>query len=146
MPAHMICYSLDDFLQLPATKLLDDVIPGFHLYRFTIAYQEIDPGDYVLCTGNQIVAAWSHELVADPYVGMSDEAIDADDTTDPGNELLTASFYSAGKLSDALVFDPQTGYAFMQACTSAGYDLDEDGTNVAAWFNDRVALALKTRT
>lgn len=102
-----------------AKALVRNIIPGYSLMISMKDNAEWPKGWYGLVSCNDPDFVWEQKPLVDPWVGLTDEQIDACSKKQQREWLKFAQ--TADKIAKAMRVHPEVGWRFVEACRKAGF-------------------------
>jgi hypothetical protein len=125
-----------------AVKILEDVLPGFHLYQAKVDAPEWPAGWYGLVECNDPTIVFPGPLLTDPTFGLSDEQLSAMKDFPDGYDAFTQA---ADALGEKLVLPALAGYHIIKASMQLGYSDAEHGY-LQFWLMHHLASKVAANT
>lgn len=123
------------------TILIESIIPGFTLTKYSKDYGQIKAGSMGLVEINEPTFMWPKELIViDPLFGINENEISEDDPRWIG---CSGFYHAAHEFSVCLTCHPMAGYRLVNACMEAGYNIEEHGYSVSFWLLGYIASRLE---
>jgi len=120
------------------TTIIGKVVPGIILVRATVQGCSMEPNEFGLVKGDDLIHTFMRIPRSHPFYGLSDNEANTRAEADGLAPLMDWSKLSLG-FSKRFLVDLNTGWWVVKACLQAGYDPDLDGA-AGVWLFHRMGV------
>lgn len=119
-----------------------EVLEGWFLMKSTKPHPDWDGWALVQC--NDPTYVWNFDLIKDPEAHLTEDEVNEIKYSSPEWHRWEEFYQITEKFNNVLrESHPVTGWELVNSCIKAGYDLEEDGHNVAYWLTHFLAVYLE---